>query len=129
MSKSLSDHIQSKVNEWVKDKALNPAGCKVEVHSVYPSKKNEGEFDINFDVTYSYAIWIQALLTPFYILFGLLSIHEGIEYLEDIAYFKRLTPIGINKKRKAMNDTKVRFMDLIVKECKRYNNGEDPTNG
>lgn len=125
MSASLSDHIRSKADEWVKDKALNPAGCKVEIHSVYPSEKIGCGFDIKFDVTFSYSIWIQALLTPFYILFGLLSIHEGIEYLEDISYFKRITPHGINKRREALANTKVRFLAMIVDECKRYNKGKD----
>lgn len=129
MSTSLSDHIRSKVAEWVKDKTLNPAGCKIEIHSVYPSKKNEGQFDVSFDVTYSYAIWIQALLTPFYILFSLFSIHEGVEYLEDIAYFKRFTPRGIRKKREMLAETKVRFLSMMIEECKHYNNGEDSING
>lgn len=129
MSASLSDHIRSKVAEWVKDKTLNPAHCKIEIHSIYPSKKQEGQFDVSFDVTYSYAIWIQALLTPFYILFSLFSIHEGVEYLEDIAYFKRFTPRGIRKKREMLAETKVRFLSMMIEECKAYNNGEDSTNG
>lgn len=129
MSSSLSDVIQSKVDGWVKDRTINPTGCKVEIHSVYPSKKTPGEFDINFDVAYSYAIWIQALLTPFYILFGLLSIYEGIEYLEDIAYFKRFTPRGIAKKRIAMAETKVRLYSLMLDACKAYNKCEDTQHG
>ena len=126
---ALSEHIRSKAAEWVKDKTLNPSGCKIEVHSAYPSDKFGCGFDVSFDISYSYSIWIQALLTPFYILFGLFGIYEGIEYLEDIAYFKRFTPRGIMKKREAMAQTKVRFLAMMIEECKRYNKDKESNNG
>ena len=117
---SLSEHIRACVADWVKDPYLNPHKCKIEMHSAYPVKDKPGEFQINFDCTYSYSPIIQGLLTPFYIFFSLFSMHEGVEYLEDISYFKRLTPIGIRKKRAWLKETKDRFMSLIEQECKQY---------
>ena len=125
---SLSDHIRPKAAIWVSDKSINPAGAKIEIHSVYPGKE-PGTIQASFDVVFTYAIWIQALLTPFYILFALFSINGGIEWLEDIAYFKRITPHGINKKRRALEETRAKVQALIEAEARAYNKNEDPSNG
>ena len=125
---TLSEFIRDKCVEWQADKTINPAKAIIEIHFVV-SGKEPGTFRYGFDVKLSYAFWIQLLLTPFYAIFATFFLHGALEWLEDIAYFKRFTPRGVNKKRKTLEETRQRIGKLIEEAAVAYNKGEDSTNG
>lgn len=125
---TLSEFVRAKVPLWASDKTINPSGAKVEIHSVYIHPKS-GRLQASYDVVYGYAGWIQLMLTPFYAIFATFSLHEALEWLEDIAYFKRITPWGIKKKRVALEETKRKIGELIEQAVADYNNREENQDG
>lgn len=112
----LEDHLGAKCKEWAKKH--NPAHCTIAFHSAYVT--DDGKVSVNFDISYEYSTLLRILLLPFYVMFTAVSYYDGVDWLEDVAYFKRFTRKGMDKKRGALEQTRLTFNKLLQTEAEKY---------
>ena len=117
-AKELNAHLRKKCEGWSKDHCFNPHHCTIDFHSAYVG--DDGKVSISFDVFYKYSAIIRALLIPLYVIFTAVGKYNAVDWLEDVAYFKRVSNRGMQRKRDALKQTKDTFHGLFYSEAERY---------